>query len=61
MNGNKKNEIVRAVFNIDYNRFKSLCEQGNFDASLCQGSDDLPYPLHFVTACWDIIFSYLKT
>ena len=60
MNGNKKNEIVRAVFNIDYNRFKSLCEQGNFDASLCQDSDVLPYPLHFVTICWDIIFSYLE-
>ena len=60
MNGNKKNEIVRTVFNIDYNRFKSLCEQGNFDVSLCQDSDDLPYPLHFVTICWDIIFSYLE-
>ena len=30
-----KNEIVRAVFNIDFNRFKSLYEQGKFDVSLC--------------------------
>lgn len=58
MNSNKKNEIVRAVFNIDYNRFKILCEQGDFDASLCQASDELPYPLHFITICWDIILGY---
>ena len=55
-----KNEIVRAVFNIDYNSFKSIYDQGNFDASLCQDSDDLPYPLHFVTICWDMIFSHLE-
>lgn len=57
---NKKNEIVRAVFNIDYNGFKSLYEKGAFDVSLCQDSDDLPYPLHFITICWDIIFGYLE-
>ncbi len=55
-----KKEIVRAVFNMDYNRFKSLYEQGKFDISLCQDSDDLPYPLHFVTICWDLIFSYIE-
>ena len=55
-----RNEIVRAVFNIDYNRFKSLCDQGCFDVSLCHDSDDLPYPLHFVTICWDMIFSHLE-
>jgi len=60
MKSNKKNEIVRAVFNIDYNRFKSLCDQGCFDVSLCQDSDDLPYPLHYVTICWDMIFSHLE-
>lgn len=55
-----KNEIVRAVFNIVFNRFKSLYEQGKYDVSLCQDSDDLPYPLHFVTICWDMIFSHLE-
>ena len=55
-----KNEIVKAVFNIDFNRFKSLYEQGKYDVSLCQDSDDLPYPLHFVTICWDMIFSHLE-
>ncbi len=53
-----KNEIVKAVFNIDYNRFKSLYEQGKFEASLCQDPDDLPYPLHFITICWGIILGY---
>ena len=56
----EQNEIVKAVFNIDFNRFKSLYEQGNFDVSLCQKSDMLPYPLHYITICWDIIFSYLE-
>ena len=57
---NTKNEIVRAVFNIDYNSFKALCEQGDFDVSLFHDSDELPYPLHYVTICWDMIFSHLE-
>ena len=60
MNGNKKNEIVWSVFYTDYNRFKSICQQGDFDISLCHDSEDLPYPLHFVTIRWDMIFNYMR-
>ena len=56
----EQNEIVKAVFNIDFNRFKPLYEQGNFDVSLCQETNELPYPLHYITVCWDIIFSYIE-
>ena len=56
----KKREIVKAVFNLDFNRFKVLYEQGDFDIGMCQDSDDLPYPLHFITICWGIIFGYIE-
>ena len=54
----KKNEIVRAVLNIDYDRFESLYKQGVFDISMCQDTDFFPYPLHFITMCWEIILGY---
>jgi hypothetical protein len=27
--------------------------------SQCKDSEELPYPLHFITICWDIIFGYV--
>ena len=54
----KTQEIVKAVFEIDFDRFQSLCGDNNDVLSLCQDSEDLPYPLHFITICWDIIFGY---
>lgn len=52
-------EIVKAVFEIDFDRFQSLCGDNNDVLSLCNDSDDLSYPLHFITICWDIIFGYV--
>ena len=52
-------EIIRAVFDIDFTQFMSLYNAGYFTPSLCQDSEEMPYPLHFITICWDIIFGYL--
>lgn len=54
----KTKEIVKAVFEIDFDRFQSLCGDNNDVLSLCNDSDDLPYPLHFITICWDVILGY---
>ena len=54
----KTKEIVKAVFEIDFERFSSQHGDNNDVLSLCRDSDDLPYPLHFITLCWDIILGY---
>ena len=58
MNAEQK-KIVRAVFEIDFNRFIALNGDGSSTLSLCENSKALPYPLHYITICWDILFSYL--
>lgn len=55
----KLKEIVKAVYEIDFDRFQSLCGDNNDVLSLFNDSEDLPYPLHFITICWDIIFGYV--
>ena len=55
----KTKEIVKAVFEIDFKRFSSQYGDNNDVLSLCRDSNDLPYPLHFITICWDIIFGYV--
>lgn len=55
----KLKEIVKAVYEIDFDRFQSLCGDNNDVLSLCNDSEDLPYPLHFISICWGIIFGYV--
>jgi len=54
----KTKDIIKAVFEIDFDRFQSLCGDNNDVLSLCKDSEELPYPLHFITICWDIILGY---
>ncbi len=56
----KTKEIIKAVFEIDFDRFQSLYGNNNDVLSLCKDSDDLPYPLHYISACWAILFGYLE-
>jgi hypothetical protein len=51
-------DIVRTVFEIDFDRFQSLYGDNNDVLSLCKDSEEMPYPLHFITICWDIILGY---
>lgn len=55
----KAEDVAKAVFDIDYVRFMSLESDANNILSLCKNFEDLPYPLHFITICWDIIFGYV--
>ena len=55
----KAEEVAKAVFDIDYDRFISLESDSDKILYLCNNSEDLPYPLHFITICWDIIFGYV--
>ena len=55
----KAEDVAKAVFDIDYDRFMSLENDANNILSICKDSEDLPYPLHFITICWDIIFGYV--
>ena len=55
----KAEEVAKAVFDIDYDQFMSLESNVNNILSICKNSEDLPYPLHFITICWDIIFGYV--
>ena len=54
----KTKDIIKAVYEIDLERFQSLHGENNDVLSLCKDSEDLPYPLHFITICWDIILGY---
>jgi len=58
MKTQKTTEIVRAVYEINYDQFMSLYSSGHFTPSLCNDTDALPYPLHYITICWDIILGY---
>lgn len=51
-------EIVKAVFEINFDRFQPFYGDNNDVLSLCKDSKDLPYPLHFITICWDVILGY---
>ena len=55
----KNKEIIKAIFEIDFDKFQSLYGNNNDVLSLCKDSEELPYPLHFITICWDIIFGYV--
>ena len=55
----KAEDVAKAVFDIDYDKFMSLESDSDKILYLCKNSEDLPYPLHFITICWDIIFDYV--
>lgn len=54
----KTKDIVKAVFEINFDGFQSLHGDNIEVLSLCKDSEELPYPLHFITICWDIILGY---
>ena len=59
MMAKKTNGIVKAVYEINYGQFISLHRGSSDILSLCKEAGALPYPLHYITICWDIILGYL--
>ncbi len=53
-------DFVRAVFNVDANRFFELVDEGCFSKMLSRDSNifpDVVLPLHYITISWDIILN----
>lgn len=53
-------KFVEVVFNIDTEKFFQLVDEGRFTDDLLVDTfifDERPFPLHYITICWDVILS----
>ena len=58
----EKDKLIKSVFDLDIDTFMAMVENGEFDEAYCQDThifNDVVFPLHHITICWDIIFSFV--